>query len=665
MTVIDEAFLSAFFSAPNLVWPNRDPNHASAAYLAKFLPALSQRGEIPLVLPRKEAGWPVAQTYVLCWSRAHAGRIRTLLSAAVGENWCDFDGRLAHLRPGDPIDAAVLSVVGPGTTYILRPPNARAHNGLFGALGRLVLSLEQRPLRTAHLPRPIGRLLRDFEVSLAAGQALTSLELLNEIERSGGVSLENVAFLRIRRLGQLGADDELLSSPGLGSVVATEPPRLVRESILAAWYRTTTTGERGTTDLVAHLATFGADIALLADETIMPIDSADAWAACAVVAVARGDVDFARALLGTDLHVPDRLRAALRRILGQDVSEASATSGHERAAPAEPSGPSGPSGREGEAAVEPEARYLPGSWLDWIEALGNGVESEFSADLVEQWLPPGEADSALAAAIDLLPEPQVPRVLEGLGAFLDADDYSRPAWRAAGALVRLHLVSDSLTPSDLGAISALLAIFLRGAPMSAEYGGLLNDLADFRGRWSSVATAAPALDIADLVVCAPASSTEARQSFIAAALDSLLALRHRLPDSLRTVAELATADVGLGWDWTVERSTETVSDESPRALPRTLLLYSLDEAVLARASTAVGRLYPSVRVEVSSAKVGNDALREHSRNADLIVLATRRATHAATGFIQSNAGSARIAYADGCGSGSMVRAIEDGIKMFM
>lgn len=661
MTAIDEAFLSAFFSASNLAWPNRDPTHPSAAYLAKFLRALSQRGEIPLVLPRRAAGWSVAQTYVVCWSRAHAGRVRTLLNSAVGENWCEFDGRLAHLRPEDPIDDAVLSLVGPGTTYILRPPNARAHNGLFGALGRLVLSLEQRPLRTTHIPRPIGRLLRDFEVSLAAGQALTSLELLNEIERSGGVSLENVAYLRIRRLGLLGADNELLSSPGLGSVVATEPPRLVREAILAAWYRTTATDKRGPTDLVAQLATFGEDIALLADKTIMPIDSDDAWAACAVVAVARGDVEFARALVRTAPHVSDSLRAALRGILGQDVPEVGVASGYEPA----PAEPSGLPGMEGVAAVEPEARYLPHSWLDWIQALGNGVESEFSADLVEEWLPPGEADSALAAAIDLLPEHQVPRVMEALGAFLDADDYSRPAWRAAGALVRLHLVSDSLTPSDLGAISALLAIFLRGAPMSAEYGGLLNDLADFRGRWSSVATAAPALDIADLVVCAPASSIEARQSFIAAALDSLLALRHRLPDSLRTVAELATADVGLGWDWTVERSAETVSDESPRALPRTLLLYSLDEAVLARASTAVGRLYPWVRVEVSSAKVGSDALREHSRNADLIVLATRRAAHAATGFIQSNAGSARIAYADGCGSGSMVRAIEDGIKLFM
>lgn len=661
MTLPDDEFLSAFFSPPNLAWPDLDPNHPSAAYLGRFLRALSLKGEIPLVLPRREAEWPVAQTYLVCWSRGHAGRVRMLLTAAVGDNWCSFDGRLASLRTSDPVDAAVLNLVGPGTTYILRPPNARAHNGLFRALSRLVLCLEQRPLRATRLPRPIGRLLRDFEVSLAAGQALTSLELLSEIERSGGVSLENVAFLRIRRLGQLGADDELLSSPALTAVVATEPPKLVREAILAAWYRTVATDESTAADLAAELGTFGPDIALLVDEAILPTDNPDAWAACAVVAVGRRDPGLARALLGVDLHVSDELRGALRQILLEDATQTYVTPGSE---PPEISEPSAPSEGERKVVAELEANSVPDSWLDWIEALGRGVDPAPLADLTEQWLPPGEIDSALAAAIELLREDQVPQVLEGLGAFLDADDYSRPAWRTAGALLRLHLISDSLTPSDLGAISALFGIFLRGAPRSDDYVGLLNDLADFRGRWASVATAAPALDIADLVVCAPASSIEARQSFVAAALDSLLALRHRLPESLRTVAELATADVGLGWDWTVDRSAEAVSDEPPRVLPETLLLYSLDEAVLARARAAVGRLYPSVRVQVSSAKVGNDALREHARNAELVVLATRRAAHAATGFIQSNAGNARIAYADGCGSGSMVRAIEDGIRLF-
>lgn len=661
MTMSHEEFLETFFSVPNVVWPDQDPNHASAVYLDRFLRALQTRGETPLVLPRKEAGWLMSQTYVVCWSRGHAGRMRTLLAAAIGQNWCVFDGRLAHLRSDDPIDAAVLNLVGPGTTYILRPPNARAHNGLFRALTRLVLSLEQRPLRTTRLPRPIGRLLRDFEVSLAAGQAITSLELLGEIERSGGVSLENVAFLRIRRLGQLGADEELLGSPTLGTIVATEPPRLVREAILAAWYRTAARADGTTADMVVELKSFGADIALLADGAAVPGDDPDAWAACAVVAVGRQDKELALALLGAELPAPVDLRGALRLLVGEGPSTTAGSLGHQPAPP-----PAIPGAlRDAEpAVVEPVPRCVPDSWLDWIGALSGDVDPDFSADLAEGWAPPGNDDSALAATIEQLSGGQLEHVMGGLGAFIDADDYLNPAWLTAAALVRLHLVSDSLTPSDLGAVGALLAIFLRGAPTSTDYGALLQDLADFRGRWASVSTAASAIDIADLVVCAPAASAEARQSFIAAALDSLLALRHRLPDSLRTVAELATADVGLGWDWGVEEPAAPAVGESALRLPATLLLYSLDEGVLARARTAMHTLYPTVRVHVSADKVGNDALREHARNADLIVLATRRAAHSATGFIQSHAGNSRVAYADGCGSGSMVRAIEDAIRLF-
>jgi hypothetical protein len=66
-------------------------------------------------------------------------------------------------------------------------------------------------------------------------------------------------------------------------------------------------------------------------------------------------------------------------------------------------------------------------------------------------------------------------------------------------------------------------------------------------------------------------------------------------------------------------------------------------------------------VHISSDKVGSPALRQHARNADLIVLATRRAAHAATGFITDSAGKALVRYADGSGSASMLRAVESGL----
>ena len=65
----------------------------------------------------------------------------------------------------------------------------------------------------------------------------------------------------------------------------------------------------------------------------------------------------------------------------------------------------------------------------------------------------------------------------------------------------------------------------------------------------------------------------------------------------------------------------------------------------------------NVDVRSSHDHVGTPRLRQQSRTADVIVLATRCATHAATGFIRANAAStALVAEADGSGSASLLRA---------
>ena len=93
-----------------------------------------------------------------------------------------------------------------------------------------------------------------------------------------------------------------------------------------------------------------------------------------------------------------------------------------------------------------------------------------------------------------------------------------------------------------------------------------------------------------------------------------------------------------------------------------VLLYSLDKAVLDRTSAELQRLAPKLKIAISHDKVGTDSLKKKSRNADVVVLATRCAKHAATGFITENAGSAVVAYADGSGSASLLRAATNGLR---
>jgi hypothetical protein len=127
------------------------------------------------------------------------------------------------------------------------------------------------------------------------------------------------------------------------------------------------------------------------------------------------------------------------------------------------------------------------------------------------------------------------------------------------------------------------------------------------------------------------------------------------------MASLATSDVGLGWDWSVDEPELPPASTIINSRP-TILLYSLDTGVVARVSAALAQLVPGSTVHSSSAKVGSAALKHQARNSDLIVVATRCAAHAATGFITDNAGAARICYPDGSGSGSMMRAVEEGLE---
>ena len=94
-----------------------------------------------------------------------------------------------------------------------------------------------------------------------------------------------------------------------------------------------------------------------------------------------------------------------------------------------------------------------------------------------------------------------------------------------------------------------------------------------------------------------------------------------------------------------------------------MLLYSLDERVLERTKLLLGDIVPNADVRLSHDKVGSPILRQQARGADVIVLATRCAKHAATGFIRKHASSAALVIeADGSGSASLLRAAVEALR---
>lgn len=650
---VDQLVLQ-FLSSPNIVWPGMAADHPAAERITTFLRALDSRGECPLVLPRRDVAGQPSTVYIVCWDHSHAGRMRPLLQAAVADYLSPFDGRVASLMAADPVEAAVLAMVGSGTTFVLRP-TTQTEGRLVVALQRLVRSLQGRPRRNPVLPKPVGRMLREFDLALAAGATEQSAAVLQEIERAGGISHENVAFLQIQRLSRLGRDRELLAHGSLPTVVHTEPPQVVREAILAAWGRCNLRAD-GALDLdgVAwRLANEPIDIAMLVGEDIAVSADADALSVAALVALARDDAQLGLALHASD-QLPDKLKLRLATFVGTGADD-DAEGDQDRRQSSQTETETAP----GSVTIADDEVGSVDSWFMWLQGLDDGAASAPATELVKAWEPAWRVDEQLARAIDDLPDLATDALLSGVAAFLDTADAGHPAPRTARALASRYLIEERFGPADLAALAALVAIFLSSAPGRDDYTSLLDDIATFAPQWCSVASAAQALDLADAVACGPRAVPDVQSQFISSVLAPLNVQRQRLTGGLRSLASMITADVGVDWDWTVPDVSEASnSAQLPAGL--VVLIYSLDAGTLARVAASLAEQYPALTVHQSSDKVGTPALRRHSRNADLIAIATGRAAHAATGFITDNA-RGRICYPDGCGSASMLRVIDAGL----
>jgi len=673
VTMTPDELVSRFFGPPNGIWPNADPNNQIVSTIGPFLTALMKRGECPVILPRRDLIALPSTLYVICWDTAHAGRVRSLLEAAVAHHWCHFDGRVARLDPADPIERAILDFVGPGTTFVLRPTQETA-GPTFRALKRLVSTLGATSLRTPTAARPVGRMLREFDVALASGAAQTSLILLKEIEGFGGISHENVAFLQIRRLAHLGHDHELLTHGSLPTLIYTEPPRLVREAVLAAWARARVVPvleTDGVDEAIALIRDADPDIAMLVDASLHATQDGGVATICALVALLRGDRSLAAALQeNSGVAASVRELSSALAAAGATVAppaailSASVIAELEEAHAGQFESPAEEPARPEPSKVDVPPPSAPGSWLDWVAQLGTPQRVSLEAGAADEWAPASSIDDQLAAAVDGLSELAVDDLLAGVSWFLDTDDPDNPASATAMALIRHYLLAERFAPSDLGALCSLIQIFLRGAPGPAAYRELLDDLRSYAPQWVAVTNATRVLDIADAVVCGPTVDGTGRSNLVTTLLAPLNEQKRRLSASLRRLASLVGGDVGLDFDWTVQvaeaegdGATEGSSEPDPQ-----ILLYSLDTGTLARVQAAINEQWPRARVSVSAVKVGNQSLKGQTRGADIIVIATRRAAHAATGFISDNARpDARVVFPDGSGSGSMLRVVESAI----
>jgi uncharacterized protein YqcC (DUF446 family) len=229
-----ESFLGAFFGAGNDLSVENlvASNPVLAEWLERRIAALRASPLSPTLLPRRRGD--TLTWYGLARSVRERRELVQVLQSFVGPTYATL--RVDRpLNPEDLIDVAVRAYAEQSFTINVRSgeqAEVRRALDLFFELDAI------RPRRRMSVSRPLGRLLREFEMAVLAGAGELSSELLAEIEASGQLSAQNIVFLRIRRLSGLRLISEVLALPELATVLAIRRPARVTAALFDALYST-------------------------------------------------------------------------------------------------------------------------------------------------------------------------------------------------------------------------------------------------------------------------------------------------------------------------------------------------------------------------------------------------------------------------------------------
>ena len=151
---------------------------------------------VAVLLPRvRESNPPTVEWYALARNSRQSRSLKEQLSAFIGPTFTDFTGQYASLDGTDPIERVVSDAFSP-FVFRLRVVNHVDRNEVRNQIFLL------RSFRDIHLDRatiavrPIGRLLRDLEMSLVVRNIDAAWRRFDELRTRGRLSAHNLTFLK-------------------------------------------------------------------------------------------------------------------------------------------------------------------------------------------------------------------------------------------------------------------------------------------------------------------------------------------------------------------------------------------------------------------------------------------------------------------------------------
>lgn len=708
-------FLAQFFGDSNdFSLPPRWRTDDRYARLAAFIDDLDAVPARPVLLPRGYNGR--RYIYAKAFNAAMGRRLAEAIAAFVGPTYSHFSPAPVVPRRGDQVETA-LNELGPGPMWRLEVPNDH-WQAAWDALGLLRTTWLDRPVRNGDDAVPVGRLLRDFRISLISADEDLSAACLERLIASGAFDAANIAFMKVRRHDALGFPERALDGAEIDDVFRMRLPAAVREALLVAIHRRYLAAAAAAHDVDAalvvlrqhpefvtvlsgaaklertqaqaallalalthppsadvvglHAATDGAHdpwLATLRDRLPLPsapphaptaTDIRDLLEAGAYDAAWRNLVTLPEGIVRDRLAVhcvlnladpvrSDEVHTALMRHGGDYLREVLTQQWQLDA------------WQRHLETIGLLGHGVPTGWFEFLDRVAAGEDltaiSSTLDDLARNWSVPPGSDHMLSGKLASVPleHPAIGVVLDALPLLLDSLEDGR-AGESSGVAISLILLSEDLNEAALVSLALALRSFLASGPDASRYREVVGSLSDVAPQLVQVRTVDRVLDLVDLLMAGPAVDDGVRIAVCENLLSRTRGLARRLtPAQLLLAGELsAEAELGLNWPSLTERSRESSTLRQPTH-HQTVLLYSLQERVLDRVRRTLVQVAPEVTVHTSSEHDGSDRLKNQAQASQVVLLATRRATHAATGFIERWT-TGQVIYVPGAGSASMLHA---------
>lgn len=632
-------------------------------------------------------------------------RLSPVLRAFAGPTLTSFDGfPSAELAAAD-LSAAIAGA-GPLTTATIRLPlDPGGREMALRALVRARDSLLAAPSLTRTAPEPTSWLLARFQDCLNVGRRDAAEAVLDRLRNELRLDALNLRSLQVQLLAAFDEWGGIVNLPGFANLTLARRTPAITALLLEALYQdrlapSFEAGDEAAVDriyteevrplaapllnapLPASLRTGGWRIAGL--EALTSPGRADLRDATASQAAQLGWLTPRLANSGsTEIHLhPDAADEARHLLIATETTESvdvmaaalaalARLNEKQRAelAKAEPF-------RSALRGLQQEAgnTSVPTSWTMW---LARTSDPTFTTALAlarlgaEEWSVAENAADPVAVASfldglngaqsNLLAAERTAQALPYLVAAFRRDPLfpnpvMTPIYSSMLTLLALGSARGALIfDSSLILVDALLAVGIN----TTQYRELAADVDEIAGEGFGVRMVYWALELIEAFMRSPAPDTAARERLVHSVLARLTPIRGRL-SSLQQAAVHSLSEE-FGWTLGAPPAMQSAQNDglAGRMRGKTIAIYSLTENASRQAKAALLAIDSDIDVRCNADQGGSSQLRSLAENSDLFVVVWAAAKHAATDFIRAHRNGRPIAYAEGKGVSSLLRAVEE------